>query len=374
MSTSTTINLTPTFSVYLDWCRFFAAVIVVLAHFVQWEIVSPELSQWLPESGRDAVVVFFVLSGLVIYYTVHKKNSSIRSYLIDRATRIYSVALPILLLTVIVDLIGIRFNSEPYLGLYQYEKLYIYIPFHLAFAGEWWTLSEQPFTVPPYWSLSYEVWYYILFIPLHFYRGVKRWLLFAALMLLVGYKLWLLYPVWLSGVWLMKNIERLAMKKRTARIVFWLPLLAYLLYKAANIDAVLLTLMHDLWPWESLPLGSAQNVLSDYVIGLLTLCHLIGARYYIGMINDSLANGIRIAASYTFTLYLIHAPVLKTLEYHFDYNKNSMVSFLLILLLVAFFTITIGNVTERKKHWYKKPVDLIFQCFEVLFKKLNFAK
>ncbi len=156
------------FSLYLDLCRFIAAVVVVLTHLIDFNILAPQFSYLIPTNGRDAVIVFFVLSGLVIFYTANNAPITLSDYITDRAPRIYSVAVPVLLLAVCVDLIGLQFNPQNYSGLYQYAKLYIYVPFHLAFLGEIWTISEQPFTVPPYWSLGYEVWYYALFALLFF--------------------------------------------------------------------------------------------------------------------------------------------------------------------------------------------------------------
>ena len=80
-----------------------------------------------------------------------------------RCARIYSVALPVLLAVVRArglcgGIAGVAVTSG-----YQVVKPYIYIPFHLVFMGEFWNLSETPPWLIPYWSLGYEVWYYVLF-------------------------------------------------------------------------------------------------------------------------------------------------------------------------------------------------------------------
>ncbi|WP_163834141.1 acyltransferase family protein [Spartinivicinus ruber] len=357
-------------STYLDLCRFLAALIVLLAHIAMWGLVSPEIGQYLPESGRDAVVLFFILSGFVITYTVNQKQSSVKQYLIDRATRIYSVAIPVLLLTVIIDLIGLQFNPDKYQGLYQYQKLYIYIPLHFGFFGEIWTISEQPFTVIPYWSLGYEVWYYILFVPLYFFTGWKRVGFFTILFLFVGYKLWLLYPIWLLGVWLFKNIHRWKLSYLQSAILFWSPIFIYFIYKTLLWDKYLFSLADQIWVFEQLPLGSARKFISDYFVAVLAVIHLYAAKHYIISIREDITKVIRYLASFTFTLYLVHAPTIKTLEYHFNYNKNSLVSFVFIISLVAIVTFIIGSMTERKKYLYKPMITVIFHILDNWAKKI----
>lgn len=45
---------------------------------------------------------------------------------------------------------------------YVLDKPYLYLPLHLLFLGEHWTLAEAPPYMTPYWSLYFEAWYYLL--------------------------------------------------------------------------------------------------------------------------------------------------------------------------------------------------------------------
>ena len=54
-------------------------------------------------------MVFFVLSGYVIASTVERKRElgiTLNSYYLDRFSRIYSVLIPAIILTVLLDAIG----------------------------------------------------------------------------------------------------------------------------------------------------------------------------------------------------------------------------------------------------------------------------
>ena len=362
-----TPKMEPQLSVYLDLCRFVAALVVVFAHLIHFDIATGAWAGWLPYNGRDAVILFFLLSGYVISYTCEQKKDDLSRYIIARAVRIYSVALPVILLTVTVDLIGLQFNPENYTGLYQYEKLYIYIPFHLSFLGEIWTLSEQPFTVPPYWSLGYEIWYYALFAVLYFYSGIKRVVVFSLLFLFVGYKLWLLFPLWLAGVWLYRNHRRWALDQVTANIIFYGSLLGYLAFKMSGADKYLIALGEGIWPFSSLPLGSAKKYLSDYAVCVFVISHLYAAKY-VDLSWLLKGKSVIVAlASYTFTLYLVHAPVMKTLEHNIQLDTDLIATSLLVLLVVAIVTWGLGTLTEQRKYKFKPPVVwLVIQLIKAI--------
>ena len=104
-------------SLYLDLIRFFAAAMVFVTHASYERFTGGWMREiGLGSFGNDAVVVFFVLSGLVIAYVCHAREKTLRDYALSRAARIYSVVIPCLLLTVILDFAGSRINYAPYAG------------------------------------------------------------------------------------------------------------------------------------------------------------------------------------------------------------------------------------------------------------------
>ena len=99
---------------------------------------------------RGEAVIFLVLSGYLIAFSVETKYDRLDHYLIPRASRLYSVALPVLLIAFVIDSTAMHVIGTSYPHEYQYEKFYFYIPFHLLFLGEVWTYAERPFTAGPY--------------------------------------------------------------------------------------------------------------------------------------------------------------------------------------------------------------------------------
>jgi peptidoglycan/LPS O-acetylase OafA/YrhL len=67
---------------------------------------------------------FFVISGFVIAYVTETSERTWKSYLAARASRIYSVAIPGLLLAALLDPIGIRIDPRWY-AEHNHEQLAI---------------------------------------------------------------------------------------------------------------------------------------------------------------------------------------------------------------------------------------------------------
>jgi peptidoglycan/LPS O-acetylase OafA/YrhL len=191
------------FSLYLDLVRFLAALTVLLFHASGLEFVKVDTV--LGHYGREAVIVFFVLSGFVIAYTADQKDSTLPEYATHRISRIYSVVIPALILTPIVDWIGARIHPEFYVGYNAQSVWPIRVVNSVLCMNEWGFWSVQFFSNVPYWSISYEVAYYILF-------GVS----FFLIGLLAGPKILLLLPIWLLGAWVYRSRWHDNITRRTA--------------------------------------------------------------------------------------------------------------------------------------------------------------
>jgi len=90
------------FSAFLDLVRLTAAVFVFLGHLSDRRFGGEALPPFLT-LAKSSVIAFFVLSGYVISWSA-KRDGHALDFAINRAARIYSVALPAVLLTWAVDL------------------------------------------------------------------------------------------------------------------------------------------------------------------------------------------------------------------------------------------------------------------------------
>ncbi|QDY99929.1 acyltransferase [Nitratireductor mangrovi] len=316
-----------TFSTYLDAVRFVAALTVLFSHFA-YERISGGAHLWVRELnlGSDAVVIFFVLSGLVIAYTAEEKDADAGRYLFNRATRIYSVALPALLLTFALDRLGASINPAAYDGWWYAEAPLATLLWHgLTFSSEWHIPGTRLGTNGPYWSLSYEVAYYLIFAAALFLSGAKRILVLAALAVIAGLKVLLLLPVWYLGVatWQMIRRGRMPTSARACAMMLILPPVIYAACLWAGVPAMLFQASAALAGVDPdvlrKVLGFSDECVWNFVLGVLVAVHLAGAA---GLSRRRLPRddvkvpvaSIRWLAGASFSIYLVHYPLLQFLD------------------------------------------------------------
>jgi peptidoglycan/LPS O-acetylase OafA/YrhL len=351
---SASASLPRAFSLYLDLCRLLAAVLVVVSHLVPYGVIAASSRYWWLNLGRESVVVFFVLSGFVIAYTTERKTASLRDYCVARCTRIYSVALPVVLLGFIAAAVLVLADRVPLDEFYQLRKPWLYLPLHLLFMGELWTIAEPPLLLPPWWSLGYEVWYYALFGAAFYLRGSRRLLALSVLLLVVGPKLWLLLPVWGAGV-LLYHWQKTHAIARTPALFGWCATLVLLAaFKESGMDAALRASALANWPFPGLPLKSADRVLADYLVCLLVLANFLCARSAGFGSLLRFERPIRALASYTFTLYLVHALVMRVWLIVYPHRRSDVVDVALLLAVIAAATWVVGQLTEHRKAWFAR--------------------
>src|SRR5271157_507292 len=193
--------MTRAFSLYLDALRFGAAFTVFVSHWAAARYSGGELWRVMPY-GRTAVLVFFVLSGFVIAWVSSTRERTFGEYALSRAARLYSVILPAFVVTAALDGIGVAIDP----GLYEAEirlslaQSFLGYALSAVFLGESWRLTMLPGSDIPFWSLNYEVWYYVLFAAATFLQGRRRTVALIGAALLAGPKVLLLFPIWLAGV------------------------------------------------------------------------------------------------------------------------------------------------------------------------------
>ena len=168
-------------SVYLDLLRLGAALLVFASHmtFAQFTGgIVPYQGDW----AAAGVAAFFVLSGYVISYVADRKERALGTYAVSRMARIYSVALPALALTIGVDLLSLHLGWPRPVPVYQYRSFAKYLIAALTFCDQAGPLHEPTFGNGVFWSLDYEVWYYLIFAAANYYTGIRRAVLVAALL------------------------------------------------------------------------------------------------------------------------------------------------------------------------------------------------
>lgn len=347
------------FSLYLDGLRFCAAVLVVLAHYGQQRFFNPG-SGHMYDFGREAVIVFFVLSGLVIAHTTATRRASLKDYIAARAARMYVTVIPVLALSYTVALACMLLPGPDFSAAYQLFKPYIYVPLHLLFMGELWNLAETPPFLAQYWSLCYEVWYYVLFGVVFYLRGARRLALAAIVLLVMGPKLWLLLPVWLAGVWCYHHQDSLKVPASLARLGCVATVAVLVAWKWFALDVALRGAGIALWPFEQLRLGSADRYLADYAVCAVVCLHFLCARRANFAALERWTSPIRTVAGYSFTLYLVHGLVLGLWPRVVEHDPASALDITMLTICIVLATVAIGNFTEQRKVGLQRRLSVVF--------------
>jgi len=341
-------------SIYLDLVRFLAAVAVLLTHLAYKRFTGGLIIEWRTY-GNDAVMVFFVLSGYVIAHTVATRDREFRPYLLNRCARLYSVAIPAIVLTLVLDHVGKAISPAMYDGFwYQGSDPLGRVLHALSFTNELWFNSVRLFTNGPYWSLGYEFWYYMLFAAAFFLRGRQRVFWVAAVMLLIGPKILLLFPIWLLGVWVHRVNTTRTLGAGAGWTLFLGSYALYGLFRAAGLRDTLLHLTYDLLGKRFVEgeLTWSNEFLSAYVIGALVAANFIGMHALSAQLAPALSRGERVIrdwAGYTFSIYLFHYPILQFLAAVLPIRPSEAWSGVMLFVLTLALCRLLGNYTEQRK-------------------------
>jgi peptidoglycan/LPS O-acetylase OafA/YrhL len=295
-------------------------------------------------------VLFFILSGFLIAASTDKKaNQGLLNYLLDRAARIFSVAFPVLIIACVFCALSWMNFDKPY----QLEKWWLYIPFQLAFLSQSWVYNEIPFGVNPWWSLPYEVWYYILFGGLFFLRGAQRWIFCAICLAIMGPKLWVMMPIWFAGVWLYRSNASAHISRFSAWCLLIAGPFAYLIFMESYAQNWVRDMaMLPFGGWDEHKLGYASYFGRDYVTAFFFCCHLVGAQRLMPLMPPWLLSPVRALAGISFTLYLAHPILFKTLSANFmSASDDPRIVYGAVLLSVVCAFLLAPLLEHRRAEW-----------------------
>jgi peptidoglycan/LPS O-acetylase OafA/YrhL len=258
--------------------------------------------------AHQAVVVFFIISGWLVGGSLLNKlgqPQAVRSYAIDRATRLWTVLVPALLLMALVAIVAGRVDPA------QAD----FAPSNEYSLATWLgnLLGLQTVLVPNFggnyalWSLANETWYYVLF-PLLLLaiggRRVPRQLAavaaISAVGLLLPWAITLYFVLWLLGAAFSRVRIECSTAQQAALVILGACVSVYYRLTGSNDDLVPASFVQDLAC--SVPL-------------LLLLSSL---QRKIDPASQPLRATGRIAkvfSEFSFTLYVSHVPIIVFLRY-----------------------------------------------------------
>lgn len=330
-------------SAYLDLMRVVCAVLVVLSHLGHGHLVGGYL--WpFAAFGNEAVIAFFVLSGFVIAFVTDQREQTVAVYATARIARLYSVIIPTMLLTLVLDAVGHRINAASYTHSYSDSTVgpvadYVLSATMLSQSWEW---NLHFGSNGAYWSIPFEFWYYFIFGAFMLRKGWKR-LLFTVLgAALAGPKILMLLPVWLMGVAAYHLLQR--RKPDRVGVV------------AALGSLVVLAMM--LWTdftslGKSSFLGMAPDSLSwKYFVGLCFAVHIYGATDLARWLTKPFAlfaRPLALLSGSTLALYLFHLPIIGVVNAVANAHGRTVYTTTAMIILPFAVSLTLGYWCELQK-------------------------
>ena len=343
-------KLSASTSLFLDILRILAACIVFAVHFLH--LLQFPLGDASGRLGQGAVIVFFVLSGFVIAYSTNAMSTG-RKYVVSRLSRLYSVVAPALVLTAVLLFVGERINPSAYSAVLRGSE-WPRLALSAVFLQNSLKFSAAPTTNGPFWSLSYEFWYYCLFGAFLFIRA--KWLKYAGLALiaiLICPNILLLLPCWLAGVVAFRLSKRLSFAVWTASAGFFLASLASICAFAFSPDLPM--------QLGKPPFYFSNRFLTDWVCSiLLGLAILFFDQMRLGAVKAHVHSRVRLIADHTFSLYLYHYPILLFFSALFASHLASYPAKFAVGLATLALVGLLSIYTEGKRNWWRKMFDGIW--------------
>ncbi|MBB3360517.1 MULTISPECIES: acyltransferase [unclassified Novosphingobium] len=319
-------------SAALDVSRSFAATYVVIHHVANANNWSHGLGVAF-RFGQEAVIIFFLLSGFVIFANEHGRAKNHKNYYLRRLRRIYPPLIAAMAVSALVAFDNGSLKDQFKLGeliatLASLQDISLLKP---------GVISDPFLGNDPLWSLSYEVLFYLAFpLALRFWLVNKRHATaIIGIVCCAAYAMFAFYPnhfllvaayflVWWCGAMAADAYFRGA----TNFLAFSQPLtwLGMLCVVAAIV--VKWVGYHGLGYFPFLPLRHFAVSLAL----LLLLSNRIGI--YIARCCQPLARPAAFWASISYGLYVMHYPIL--VDWHRVQSPAGMALGVLILIASAY--------------------------------------
>ena len=315
----------------------------------------------LGQFGQEGVAIFFVISGIVIAYVSSEKEHDFRSYIVARLGRLWSVMLPALVLTVILDSSGRAIAP----GMYESSVIPAW-GFNLSslwnflspalFLNKIAFMSAEPGTNGPFWSLCFEFWYYVLFAIAFYLKGLRRVVAFVLAAVVAGPGILILFPIWALGLLVYNSVRRPVGAR--LNIAFWamsslvLVCLMAFKYKIAALIAAAFGI-------SSSSMEIASHI-SHFAVGAICAINIVCYNATGGLRllrNVRIERLIRYLAARSFSLYLYQAPCLfffGAITYQMGFSLARLV---LVIALSLTAILLLAEITETRKKWFVVMVD-----------------
>jgi peptidoglycan/LPS O-acetylase OafA/YrhL len=232
----------------------------------------------------------------------------------------------------------------------------------LLFLNQSWLNEADLVLNNPYWSLCYEVWFYVIFGAWYFAKAWHRVGLVAFASLVAGPSVLMLMPIWLMGAWLAKSQQyKSHMPQTTAWLAFLGPLALIVFIKFSKLDSSIQHNLYQLIPgyWR---LDNSQRFVTDFLIGAALCLHIASFSSLPIMFQkwfERFQGLWATLAGFSFTLYLFHRPMTQWLGANYPIPSGNVLQSTLVALAILFLCWVISFGTEKQLRVWRRGVARI---------------
>jgi peptidoglycan/LPS O-acetylase OafA/YrhL len=226
----------------------------------------------------------------------------------------------------------------------------------LTFTNEIWFSHAIFGSNEPYWSLGFEVSYYIFFAVVCFSSGKLRLIAILLWFLVCGPKIALYLPLWLLGVFACKfGLRHRLPLARLMALAGFIGSIAGYFFLSATLSPVAVPMFY-MFNLPSLELASFLNFM---LVGLLACTNIL---CFDALTGDrrfwprGLEHGIKWLAGATFTLYLVHQPLLAMMAaVRPDASQHFLVGSACCLIVLVI-VLALAELGERRKRVFARSI------------------
>lgn len=348
-------------SVFLDLLRLFAALLVLIGH--AGEVYHIPLPDIVAHSAKEGVAIFFVLSGFVIAFVTAHKERHWRDFAQARALRLYSVVPLAIAVMIACHAVGTAVDpalyglagspgTVPNGGAIGAAPGWFSVFRYLTFTNELWFDRAVISTGAPFWSLGFEVAYYVAFAMLFYARGHWRWSLLLLWLLVCGPRVALASPLWLVGVGAWMLMQRTPILSRAAGWTMLAILALLSLGWRKWVGGVAAPLFE--WPAPDALVASTAYYL---VLGVLVAAGIVvfaACTPESSIWPSALERAVRYCAGASFTLYIMHLPVMVLIAAVWPGSSGSTLAGLCATAVTIGAMFALAELGERRKAVYAR--------------------
>jgi len=335
----------------LESLRGFAAIYVAMGHFLLKMPHIPSVINYMFRFGQEAVIIFFILSGFVIFYSYEKgKEKTLTIYFVKRFRRIYFPFICAIILSIV--LVSSTFSVKELLG-----NLFMLQDFGTGKPGN---IVNSFLGNLPLWSLSYEWVFYIIFPFIYpLIRNYKWRVHVVGVFCIISLILYIFFPnhlllvlsyfiIWWTGLEICDYFFFNKIKIHHQTLVFYyIVILAILLFNCFVFHKTVKHIEPGFYPYVLV-----RHFGFAFICLFFTIYFNTFTKWFVGLLRP-----FSVIAPISYGIYILHYPILLQSHFNIPFYLEILAKFILLFGLAYLIEVVLQPKLNKltDKFIYKTP-------------------